>query len=783
MKNLLLAALLVVSCWTFAGAAHPNSFLNQNEIEAIKAKVSAGQQPWASAYSSMLSKANSALSQAPLSVTFTGSSSHDYYVMRPYDWSNNMPSPCGATSCDGYINPKADREDYTTVTKFGGAIRDLGLGYAFTGQAKYADKAISLIKVFCLDAATYMTPKLGPNGIEHFITFPGLFYGADLIYNYPGWNASEKSAFLKWCTDFGNNVLPKHYSNNWEDWRQVFMASCGALTDNSTFKNNAFNNFKADLSSHIGSSGQMSKELGRTKSLSYSTYALVAMTEVAELARHQGVDLYGYTVSGRNLELAWDYHVPYVLNPSSWPREQISTYKGENCALYEVANMIKPKSTYQQVMAKYSMWESRVMGYTNFTHHYGLDVTPVCATPEILPNGGTYAGSVEITVTCVTTGADIYYTTNGSTPTTGSAKYSSPIMLLNTGTIKAKAFKSGIDPSSVASASFTIQVDNTPPAIASIMAAGNPNQVQVLFSEALDAAVAKAAGNYSISGGISVSGAAVSTDRKTITLATSTMAEGAGYTLTVSTAKDPSGNTATGLTRAFTYLAGWREDFNDGVADGWKASGGTWTIENGEYLNPLSNKNESYGGDPGWTDITYSADITAVSGVNVADVWMLFRVQDDNNYYLFTLVGTGGSGELYKLVNGNYTSVKSSGVVFNQGTTYSLKVVLNGSNIKIYNGATLILDVNDTQFSSGMVGFGGNKTEGKFDNVVVVTSGGQTILQAPVIPAGLDLKLLETGIYSLTGRLVQQPERAGVYLRVLETGNIKIVERFVVLGR
>ena len=46
--------------------------------------------------------------------------------------------------------------------------------------------------------------------------------------------------------------------------------------------------------------------------------------------------------------------------------------------------------------------------------------------------GGTYASAQSITITDSTAGAIIYYTTDGSTPTTSSAKYSGAITVLST---------------------------------------------------------------------------------------------------------------------------------------------------------------------------------------------------------------------------------------------------------------------------------------------------------------------------------------------------------------
>lgn len=79
------------------------------------------------------------------------------------------------------------------------------------------------------------------------------------------------------------------------------------------------------------------------------------------------------------------------------------------------------------------------------------------AAPTFSPAGGTYSAAQKVTISCATTGADIYYTTNGSTPTTGSAKYTTPISVSATTALKAIAVKSGLEDSDVATATYTIQ--------------------------------------------------------------------------------------------------------------------------------------------------------------------------------------------------------------------------------------------------------------------------------------------------------------------------------------
>ncbi len=91
----------------------------------------------------------------------------------------------------------------------------------------------------------------------------------------------------------------------------------------------------------------------------------------------------------------------------------------------------------------------------SYTYSTG-EVKPVCEMPTFDPAGGTAVtiGTV-VTISTATEGATIYYTTDGSTPTTESTQGNSVTINANT-TINAIAVKEGCDNSGVASATYTI---------------------------------------------------------------------------------------------------------------------------------------------------------------------------------------------------------------------------------------------------------------------------------------------------------------------------------------
>ncbi len=85
---------------------------------------------------------------------------------------------------------------------------------------------------------------------------------------------------------------------------------------------------------------------------------------------------------------------------------------------------------------------------------FGLGST--VAPPVITPNGGVFSSAVTVQLSSATPAADIYYTTNGASPTTNAAHYVGPFVLANTATVKARAFKAGLKASSITTANFIV---------------------------------------------------------------------------------------------------------------------------------------------------------------------------------------------------------------------------------------------------------------------------------------------------------------------------------------
>jgi hypothetical protein len=101
---------------------------------------------------------------------------------------------------------------------------------------------------------------------------------------------------------------------------------------------------------------------------------------------------------------------------------------------------------------------------------------PVAATPTFSPVAGTYTFAQKVTLADTTSGAAIYYTTDGSTPSSSSTLYSGAIAVSATETINAIAVANGYSNSTVGSALFTINLPAATPTFS--VAAGTYTSVQ-----------------------------------------------------------------------------------------------------------------------------------------------------------------------------------------------------------------------------------------------------------------------------------------------------------------
>jgi len=176
------------------------------------------------------------------------------------------------------------------------------------------------------------------------------------------------------------------------------------------------------------------------------------------------VDIGASIISG--VKLTWEAAAGknYKIQVSNDNLEWTDVYEktnGTNAAVEEVtfktpinAEFVRMYGISRTMQYGYSLFEFEVFGYN--------DASKV-TKPVITPDTGTYTSQVTVSIANVTPEATIIYTTNGSVPTTGAGiVYDGPFTVSTTSTVKAIAYKLGLNNSNITACVFTIEHLGTP---------------------------------------------------------------------------------------------------------------------------------------------------------------------------------------------------------------------------------------------------------------------------------------------------------------------------------
>lgn len=152
---------------------------------------------------------------------------------------------------------------------------------------------------------------------------------------------------------------------------------------------------------------------------------------------------------------AQNTRIYYTLDNSEPTSNSFEFIPGTDYIFQRYSNTIKARAFKQGLLPSDVVSATYVLNQAN----------PTVENPVITPNGGTFNGSVEVSMSCPTDFSVIRYTTNGTEPTQASFAYSSPITVASTSTVKAKAFRNDYTPSQTVTASFTVQLQIPAPTI------------------------------------------------------------------------------------------------------------------------------------------------------------------------------------------------------------------------------------------------------------------------------------------------------------------------------
>ena len=290
---------------------------------------------------------------------------------------------------------------------------------------------------------------------------------------------------------------------------------------------------------------------------------------------------------------------------------------------------------------------------------YGLlSAAQTAAVPVISPSGQSFNGSLSVSITDSTSGSSIYYTTDGSTPTTASTKYTGAISVTTTETISAMASAAGYSNSAVGTATYTIQLPAATPTFSPV------------------------AGTYATSQSVTISDSTAGATIYYTTNGTTPTTASTKYVGAISVASSETLNaiaTATGFSTSAVGSAAYAIQ-TSAATPAFSPAGGTYTSAQSVVLSDTTAGATIYYTTNGTAPTTSSTKYTSPISVSATTTINAMAVATGyNNSGVAAATYTINSSNAIGFANG-FSS--STGLQFNGGSA------LNGTRLRITDGGT-----------------------------------------------------------------------------------------------
>lgn len=330
-------------------------------MAAAKASLARGDMSLQPAFQRLMAEANKDLSARPISVMDKkrippSGNKHDYMSQAPYFW-RDPNSPDGKyIRRDGERNPESNEDsDAGRLGKVCGDAHTLALAYYFSGNEKYAAKATELVRVFFLDPATRMNPNLNfgqgipgevdgrPTGLISARSLVDLVDAIGMLAGSQSWSDADQRGMVDWVGQYFHWLTTSKIGlgeaaakNNHGSYYDVQATALALFLGDDGFARKIILEARAKrIARQIEPDGREPFELVRTLSFGYSLFNLRALSELADLGRNVGVDLWHYqTPDGRSLLKGLEFMARYANAATHWPYQQIrSPNRGDLGAL------------------------------------------------------------------------------------------------------------------------------------------------------------------------------------------------------------------------------------------------------------------------------------------------------------------------------------------------------------------------------------------------------------------------------------------------------------------
>jgi hypothetical protein len=283
---------------------HPGILHSRAELDFIKQKVAAKEQPWFTAWQALQKSPKAALSIEP------------YPIPDLFRGSRN--------------NPNIGAADFLTD---GGIAYTQAIEYVITGNKTYAENAVKFLNAYASTVKTIKgsdAPLVTGEAAVHYCN------AAEIIRaTYDGWKIEDQKKFAAWLQTVLYPVMKDFkptFNGNWDAAMIQSMLAMGIFLDDHAMFDRAVNHCLRDTTNgairyYFNDIGEC-QESGRDQG--HAQMGLGFLGTACEIAWHQHVDLYG--TSNNRLLLGTEYickynlgnDVPYtpyksILGPSYFP--------------------------------------------------------------------------------------------------------------------------------------------------------------------------------------------------------------------------------------------------------------------------------------------------------------------------------------------------------------------------------------------------------------------------------------------------------------------------------
>lgn len=345
------------------------------------------------AYKQLISQADNALNRKMYSVVHKkgiapSGDKHDYVSLSRYWWrnpetSNGLPY----IFKDGQSNPELEHYDRNVLGSMCATVNTLSLAYFYTGEEKYAKKAVQFLRAWFIDKNTKMNPNLEysqfipgrdnskgrPEGLIDSYSFVEMLNSVQLLKSSKSFTKLDQSTMQRWFKDFASwlqtskqGIKENNASNNHATAYDSQLITYLLFAGDEKGARRIVDNFpKKRIFAQIEKDGKQTNELWRTLAYHYSWYNLNHMLDVCATANKMGVNLLAaQSNDGRSIYAATDYLVTFLgKDVSEWPYKQISGWEAKQqdvCySVMRIVNMDPTRSYYRDVVKQHAKFDRK----------------------------------------------------------------------------------------------------------------------------------------------------------------------------------------------------------------------------------------------------------------------------------------------------------------------------------------------------------------------------------------------------------------------------------------